>query len=75
MEHYTFLPELTIRAPKNAFSADISLEYVLEQMNERGFQEAIFIASPSLYESLMEYLAGNTSSEKHEESIIKTCTK
>jgi thiopeptide-type bacteriocin biosynthesis protein len=75
MEHYTFLPEFTLRVPKNAFSTDISLEYVLDQMHEMSFQEAIYLASPSLHKSLMEFLAGDTSSKKHENNIIKSCTK
>jgi thiopeptide-type bacteriocin biosynthesis protein len=75
MPQYSFLPELILRTPKNAFSGDISLEYVLEQMKDAAFQEAIYIASPSLYLSLLDFVEGKISSEKHRNNVIQSCTK
>lgn len=73
MHHYYFLPELILRTPKNPFTAEITIDFVMEQMQDEAFQEAIYVASPS--PSLIDFLNGEITSEKHQKNIIQSCTK
>jgi hypothetical protein len=57
----------------NEYSADN--EYLLKQFNEENFQEALFLASPVLYNEYLKLLDDEKSDKKDKKRIINSITR
>lgn len=75
MGQYSFLPELILRTPGKSFSSEITREFVLEMLNDNSFLEAIYLASPSLYQSIKDLKSSKGLSPNHREKVIFSCAK
>ncbi|UYZ61178.1 lantibiotic dehydratase [Hymenobacter latericus] len=55
---YQFLPELILRAPLRPFNPDISETQLAACLEDEGFMEALYLASPTLHEQCGKLLRG-----------------
>ncbi|MFT6879148.1 MAG: thiopeptide-type bacteriocin biosynthesis protein [Arcticibacterium sp.] len=72
MGSYSFLSEIIVRTPANSFCTEIDRELVEKTLEDPAFLEALYLASPNLYQSalILEKLK-----EKHQKKVIFALAK
>ncbi|AWV99519.1 lantibiotic dehydratase [Arcticibacterium luteifluviistationis] len=74
MSKYTFLPELILRTPAKPFQSQLTELEIINLLKDKGFQETIFLASPSLYQAILDYNEGKLS-EKSQKGVLSSAAK
>jgi lantibiotic biosynthesis protein len=74
--YYQFHPKLVLRTPKLPFEPqNITEEKIKQIVNEKWFQEAIFLASPDLFRMAMDWINGVTFEPRKQEKLLASLTK
>jgi hypothetical protein len=75
-QSFKFHPEFFFRSPSLAFQNSIILEKdILEIANKKEFQEAIYIASPVLFNEIQAWLSGKLEGKKDINKLIYSLYK
>jgi lantibiotic biosynthesis protein len=75
-KNFTFHKNLILRSPSLAFQPENFTEDKLRDIcNEKWFKEAIYLASPSLYNTSQEWLAGKVFEPRKLEKLLASLSK
>ncbi|WP_341226732.1 lantibiotic dehydratase [uncultured Arcticibacterium sp.] len=74
MSKYTFLPELVLRTPAKPFRSQLTELEIITLLKNQGFLETVFLASPSLYQAILDFNTG-TLSEKSQKGVLRSAAK
>lgn len=72
---YSFDKKLVLRTPRLPVTVTITAADVVEWLKNEDFLEAIYLASPVLYEECKKWNAGTVLSKKDQEKITATLSK
>ncbi|MFY7910161.1 MAG: lantibiotic dehydratase [Emticicia sp.] len=72
---YHFHKNVIIRNPRNSFNTDFDETFFLEKIKEESFLEAIYLASPSLYEACIRWKEGKVLDKKELQKILFSLAK
>jgi lantibiotic biosynthesis protein len=72
---YSFYPKLIVRTPSLPFNESLSEELIQQKIYDPKFLEAIYLASPSLYEECLNWRDGKLSDPKKKTKIIYSLSK
>ena len=72
---FTFHPTLVLRTPALSFNQEISHEALREHLLEPNFGEALYLASPSLYQESRKWLAGEIKSKVAVSKLVSSLAK
>ncbi len=72
---YKFYPKVVLRTPRNPIYYDLDLATIKSKFQEPHFQEAVFIASPHLYEAGIKWLNNYPFEPKVLKKIILSLAK
>lgn len=76
MKHlYSFHPNLVLRTPTRAFSTDFDATTILAALDDEQFTEALYLASPGLYEECRKWQAGTLHDPKKVARLRATLTR
>ena len=76
LKHYTFHPTVVVRNPLLPFSPESLTEtHIRALVHEDWFLEAIFLASPSLYRTAIDWRDGAMLEKRKEEKLWASLTK
>ncbi|OUJ71070.1 lantibiotic dehydratase [Hymenobacter crusticola] len=76
MKHlYSFHPNLILRTTAQAFSTDFDENTILTALNDKQFAEALYLASPGLYEECCKWQAGTLHDPKKVARLCATLTR
>ena len=72
---FTFHPTLILRTPTLSFNQEISKEALKEYLLQPIFEEALYLASPTLYQEGRKWLAGQIKSEAEVTKLVSSLAK
>ena len=69
---FTVLDEVIVRSPIYPYQANVSIADIYAMIEDDFFMEAIYVASPNLYEEVIKLKNGELKTEKDKEKILKS---
>ena len=72
---FTFHPALILRTPTLGFNQEISKEALKEYLLQPIFEEALYLASPTLYQESRKWLAGQLKSKAEVAKLVSSLAK
>lgn len=73
--NYSFHPNLIIRNPRNPFNTDFNQDFFYKKIQHDDFLEAIYLASPSLYDACIRWKEGKITDKKELQKILFSLAK
>ncbi|MEM1134441.1 MAG: lantibiotic dehydratase [Bacteroidota bacterium] len=73
--NYAFYPKLILRAPALPFQSEVSISIIKAYLQNKDFQEALFLASPGIHAKCKAWLQGEITNFKEEQKLIVTLVK
>lgn len=67
---YSFHPQLVVRTPRLPLDTDFTEDRIKDLLQQSWFREAIYIASPELYDECIRFLQGELKEEKKQKLIV-----
>ena len=72
---FAFHPTLILRTPVHHFNQEISKEAIKECLIQSDFREALYLASPTLYQQSQKWLAGQITGEAEVNKLLLSVAK
>ena len=72
---FTFHPALILRTPTLSFNQEISQEALKKYLLQPSFEEALYLASPTLYQESRKWLAGQLKSKAEVAKLASSLAK
>ena len=67
---FKFLEEVVVRSPMYTYKAQVSMEDIYALLHDDFFLEAIYVASPLLYDECIKLKEGTVKTEKERQKIV-----
>jgi thiopeptide-type bacteriocin biosynthesis protein len=73
--NYSFHPNIVLRTPAYPFHPDIDKAFIVNCLSDEGFTEALYLASPSLYEECQKWRQGDMHDPKKVERMYMSMAR
>ncbi|KAA2240190.1 hypothetical protein F0L74_28910 [Chitinophaga agrisoli] len=72
---YSFHPQLLLRTPRLPLFGHLDEETIISRLDDPIFLEAIYLASPVLYDECMKWKSGQGGGDKERQKLLRSLTK